>query len=90
MSLNSSTPSSRFDTNIRTHRRTTWLIVMIAGVVMQMTRAPAQVSDSNALVTDMLGSGRADRPLNWSGSARLPKWMRRKGHGVCLDIKSGD
>ena len=58
MSLNSSTPSSRFDTNIRTHRRTTWLIVMIAGVVMQMTRAPAQVSDPNASLAAKVADGR--------------------------------
>ena len=58
MSLNSSTAPSRFDTNIKTHRHTTWLIVMIAGVVMQMTRAPAQVSDPNASLAAKVADGR--------------------------------
>lgn len=57
MNLNLSTASPRIGTNIRTHRRTAWLIVMIAGAMMQVTSALAQGSDSNVSLAAKVADG---------------------------------
>lgn len=58
MHLNSSTASPCIGTNIRTHRRTAWLMVMIAGAMMQVTGALAQGSDSNISLAAKVADGR--------------------------------
>ncbi len=58
MHLNSSTASPRIGTNIRTHRRTAWVMVMIAGAMMQVTGVLAQGSDSNISLAAKVADGR--------------------------------
>jgi hypothetical protein len=57
MNLNLSTAPSRIGTNIRTHRRTAWLIAMVAGAMMQVTGAMAQGSDPNVSMAAKVADG---------------------------------
>ncbi len=57
MNLNLSTAPSRTGTNIRTHRRTAWLIAMVAGAMMQVTGAMAQGSDPNVSMAAKVADG---------------------------------
>ena len=81
MNLNLSTAPSRTGTNIRTHRRTAWLIVMTAGAMMQVTGAMAQGSDPNVSLAAKIADGR------WSSRHACPfsEWDRQddgRTHGV--------
>jgi hypothetical protein len=59
MNLHSSTVSSRSNTNIKTLRHTARIIVMIAGAMMQVTSARAQVVGSDASLTAKIADGRS-------------------------------